>query len=84
MARQQYFGHTVEGTAVLIGEDCWKATGRVEQRGALLAQSCDIGSFRTAERAMAEGLAWSKHWIDCNQRVDRIPTDAGRPAHIHA
>ena len=84
MARQQYFGHTVEGTALPLGEDCWQATGRVEHHGALLVQSCNIGSFRTAERAMAEGLAWSKQWIDCNQRVDHFPTDAKFRAHLHA
>ncbi|MDT6963325.1 hypothetical protein QTN24_17640 [Cupriavidus sp. SZY C1] len=67
MATQQYYGHTVEGTAVFVGEEQWRATARVTQGGAALVQSCEIGIFRTRERAMAEGLAWGKRWIDCNQ-----------------
>ena len=67
MAMQHYYGHTVEGAAQFLGENSWRASGRVSQGGAVLVQSCDIGVFRTCERAMAEGLAWGKGWIDRNQ-----------------
>lgn len=87
MATQQYYGHTVEGVALFLGENNWQASGRVAQGGAVLVQSCDIGVFRTCERAMAEGLAWGKDWIDRNQcpgYVQPLPPAAGHPEPLHA
>lgn len=87
MATQQYYGHTVEGAALFLGENRWQASGRVAQSGAVLVQSCDIGVFRTSERAMAEGLAWGKHWIDCNQcpgYVQRPSPATDHPESLHA
>lgn len=87
MAMQQYYGHTVEGAALFLGENNWQASGRVAQGGAVLVQSCDIGVFRTCKRAMAEGLAWAKDWIDRNQcpgYVQPLPPAAGNPEPLHA
>ncbi|RZT42488.1 hypothetical protein [Cupriavidus agavae] len=81
MATQQYYGHTVEGAAMFLAEGNWQASGRVAQCGAVVVQSCTIGIFRTRERAMAEGLAWGKHWIDANQCFDHaLPADLPFPA----
>lgn len=64
MTTQQYYDHTVEGSATLLSDDTWQAAGCVVHAGAVLVESGMLGLFRTRERAQAQGLAWAKSWID--------------------
>ena len=64
MTTQQYYDHTVEGSATLLSDDTWQAAGCVVHAGAVLVESGTLGLFRTRERAQAQGLAWAKSWID--------------------
>ncbi|CAG2158029.1 hypothetical protein LMG26411_05796 [Cupriavidus numazuensis] len=64
MTTQQYYDHTVEGSATLLSDDTWQATGCVVRAGAVLVESGELGFYRTRERAQAQGLAWAKSWID--------------------
>ncbi|WP_180862964.1 hypothetical protein [Cupriavidus pauculus] len=75
MATQQYYGLSVEGTATQIGEHHWLASGRVTQGGAVVVQSSDLGVFPSEERAMADGIAWGKDWIDAHQRPAYLTPD---------
>lgn len=61
---QRYFGHQARAYARAISDDVFESSGAVEQESDTLAISGSLGVFRTRERALAQGLAWAKLWID--------------------
>ncbi|MFC4521174.1 hypothetical protein [Cupriavidus pinatubonensis] len=80
MTTQQYYDHTVEGSATLLSDDTWQATGCVVRAGAVLVESGALGFYRTRERAQAQGLAWAKSWIDMHTgSVPAEPTEPENP-----
>ena len=68
MATQNYFGYVVRGVARPLADALFEASVSVERDGETVILSGPLGSHRTLERAMAEGIAWGKVWIDMRER----------------
>ncbi|SOZ38058.1 hypothetical protein [Cupriavidus neocaledonicus] len=67
MATQNYFGYVVRGSARPLADALFEASVSVERDGQTVILSGPLGSHRTLERAMAEGIAWGKVWIDMRE-----------------
>ncbi|SOY63839.1 conserved hypothetical protein [Cupriavidus taiwanensis] len=67
MATQHYFGYVVRGNARPLADTLFEASVAVERDGQTMILSGPLGSHRTLERAMAEGIAWGKVWIDMRE-----------------
>ncbi|MEM5277152.1 hypothetical protein VSR17_19205 [Cupriavidus taiwanensis] len=67
MATQNYFGYVVRGNARPLADALFEASVSVERDGQTVILSGPLGSHRTLERAMAEGIAWGKVWIDMRE-----------------
>lgn len=68
MATQHYFGYVVRGNARPLADALFEASVSVERDGETVIQSGPLGCHRTLERAMAEGIAWGKVWIDMREQ----------------
>ncbi|CAG2148395.1 hypothetical protein [Cupriavidus plantarum] len=82
MTVQHYCGHEVQGFARLFADNTFQAMGCVMRDGDTLATSGPLGLFHTRERALAEGLAWGKVWVDQHRPAPKplLPTAAPKRA----
>lgn len=78
MATQTYFGYLVCGKAQTVNGTVYEAFGEVQRDGKVVQASGSLGYHRTAERAIAEGIAWGKVWIDMKEQGYTDVLHAGR------
>ncbi|MBF6991747.1 MULTISPECIES: hypothetical protein [Cupriavidus] len=81
MTAQHYFGYLVHGTAHAGANGLFEASGLVEHDGAPVNSSGPLGCHPTRERAIAEGIAWGKVWVDMRVRgYTDVRAGARKPA----